>query len=268
MKTVLLLVHADAGQEARLQAALALVRALDGGLHCADVVAFPTLFQDPTGMAAGLILTRECQAAADNRRRLEARLTREGVSWTWRDMAGPVSDCLTREAILADLIVINTKRDDWRSTDPRGVASVLALKARAPVLAVPDAPRAFDPHGVAVVAWDGSPPAMAALRSATPLLALAAQVQILSVLPGADTPASGVVPAAAQRYLQRYDIEAKCVSWIDARPQDGLLAACAAASAAYCVMGAYGHGRLAEDLLGGVTRGMLDRSPIPLILHH
>jgi len=93
----------------------ALVRTLGGSLLCVDVVAFPTLLQEPTGMAAGLILTRERRAAPDNRRKLEARLTPEGVDWTWRDAAGPVDDCLTRDAILADPIVINTKRDDWRS---------------------------------------------------------------------------------------------------------------------------------------------------------
>lgn len=268
MKTVLLLVHADQGQEARLQVALALVRALGGDLLCVDVMAFPIFLQDPAGMAAGLILARQAQIAAGNRDRLVARLARERVNWTWRDESGSVSDCLSRQALLADLIVTNTKRDEWRSTDPRALAGVLALMAQIPVIAVPDTVRAFDPHGAAVVAWDGSAPAMAALRSATPLLALAAEVQIQTVLPAADAPAPGVASAAAQRYLQRHGVQSRCATRVDAQPQEGLLAACAAAGAAYCVMGAYGHGRLAEALLGGVTRGMLDRADLPLVLHH
>jgi hypothetical protein len=46
MKNVLLLVHDDAGQEARLQAALGIVRAVEGHLTCLDVIIYPMISAD------------------------------------------------------------------------------------------------------------------------------------------------------------------------------------------------------------------------------
>lgn len=265
MKSVLLLIHADVGQEARLRSALDLVRALQGHLVCLDVVAFPTLAGDVTGMAAGLILTRECHAAADNRRRLEDRLAREAVAWTWIDTAGGVADCLLREAGLADLIVVNCKRDHWLSTDPRAVAATLALKARCPVVATPDHAQGLDPTGPVVVAWDGSAPVMATLRAAVPLLTLSRQVRLVTV--GED---QGVAPEAAALYLERYGVTAQLDrrAALGEEPDAVLLRISTEDEAAYCLMGAFGHGRMSEDLFGGVTRRMLDAAALPLVLGH
>lgn len=265
MKSILLLIHADVGQEARLKAALDLVRALQGHLVCLDVVAFPTLASDVTGMAAGLILTKECHAAAENRRLLEERLARESIPWTWIDTAGDVADCLLREAGLADLIVVNCKRDHWLSTDSRAAAATLAQKARCPVVATPDQGRGLDPTGPVVVAWDGSAPVMATLRAATPLLKHSRQVRLVTVGEG-----QGVAPEAAALYLSRHGVAAEVTRCAASQrsPDIVLLRICAEDQAVYCLMGAYGHGRLSEDLFGGVTRRMLDAAALPLVLGH
>ncbi|EJL33013.1 universal stress family protein [Caulobacter sp. AP07] len=265
MKSVLLLIHADVGQEARLRTALDLVRALQGHLVCLEVVAFPTRARDVTGMAADLILTKECHAAADNRRLLEVRLAREDIVWTWIDTAGAVADCLLREAGLADLIVVNCKRDHWLSTDPRAAAATLALKARCPVVATPDHVRGLDPTGPVVVGWDGSAPIMATLRAAAPLLKLSRQVRLVTVGEG-----QGVGPEAAALYLERHGVavQVTCCAALGQDPDAVLLRICAEDKAVYCLIGAYGHGRLSEDLFGGVTRRMLDAAVLPLVLGH
>ncbi|CAN5118295.1 universal stress protein [soil metagenome] len=265
MKSVLLLIHADLGQEARLSAALDLVRALQGHLVCLDVVAFPTLAGDVTGMAAGLILTKECHLAAENRRLVEERLAREPIPWTWIDTAGDVADCLLREAGLADLVVVNCKRDHWMTIDSRAAAATLAQKARCPVVAIPDQGRGLDPTGPVVVAWDGSAPVMATLRAATPLLKFSRQVRLVTV--GED---EAVAPEAAALYLARHGVTAEVTRCVGSQqhPDVVLQRICGEDRAAYCLMGAYGHGRLSEDLFGGVTRRMLDAAALPLVLGH
>jgi len=265
MKTVLLFVHEDPGQEARLQAALDLVRALDGHLKCVDVTPIPTFAGDLDGVAAGLILVEERRVEAANRAALQLRLANEDTPWDWIDSLGHIADCVVHEAGLADLVVVNCKRDTFLDVEPRGIVSATVLTARCPVVAVPDDARGFDAGGHALVAWDGSEPVMTTLRAAVPLLRLAGSVTLFTVDDGSKP---GVPAEAAAAYLSRHDVHAVIERGAarDTRADKLILAACADQGASYCLMGAYSHGRTREDLFGGVTRGMLDAARLPLVL--
>jgi nucleotide-binding universal stress UspA family protein len=269
MKTVLLLVHEDPGQEARLQAALDITRALEGHLKCVDVTPLPLFVGDYDGGAQGLILMEERRAESTNRVALETRLAHEEASWDWIDSIGDMASCVLREAGLADLIVVNSKRDTFLAIDPRGVSSTLAADARCPIMAVPDNVRGLDVNGPVVIAWDGSEPVMATLRASAPLLKLASSVHLFSVEDGSRGPEA--VPAeAAAVYLSRHDIHAGVhrVKALGHTPDALILEECAARGARYCLMGAFGHGRMREELFGGVTRRMLDAAQLPLLLGH
>ena len=73
-----------------------------------------------------------------------------------------------------------------------------------------------------------------------------------------------------RNYLARYGVTAERHDW----PLDGdtvanaLIAAAASLEAEYIVLGAYGHSRLRETVLGGVTQDLITTSPVPLILAH
>ena len=264
MKNILLLVHDDAGQEARLQAALDLTRAFGGHLICLDVVQLPVAaaaaFDDPTPF----ILAAERAIEGDNMARLECRLTREDVLWEMRQVVGDFADSLADNAGLADLIVVSRKLDDLFSPDMRSVASSTVLKSGKPIVAVAEASRGFDVNGRALVAWDGSLPAMAALSAAVPLLRHASSVLLLEV--------EGLCPSSVEEgasYLSHYGIHPT----VRQSPKgDGAAAqiekTIQSDGAAYCVMGAYGHRRIREALFGGVTTHMLAHSTVPLFLAH
>ena len=108
MKNVLLLIHDDAGEEARFQAALDLVRATSGHLTCLDIVQIPTLVGTDYMMAdaqvALLADARDREAA--NRSRIEARLAVEDIAWDWADATGDIARLLEAKAELADIIVL------------------------------------------------------------------------------------------------------------------------------------------------------------------
>lgn len=269
MKTVLLLVHQDPGQEARLQAALDITRALEGHLKCVDVTPLPLFVGDYDGAAQGLILMEERKAESANRAALEIRLAYEQTSWDWIDSIGDMAGSVLREAGLADLIVANCKRDGFLAIDARGVSSTLTANARCPIMAVPDNVRGLDVNGPVVIAWDGSEPVMATLRASMPLLKLASSVLLFSVESGTSDPEA--VPAeAAAAYLSRHGVHASVlgVKATKHTPDALILEECAARGARYCLMGAFGHGRLREELFGGVTRRMLDAAQLPLLLGH
>ncbi len=169
MKNVLLLVHDDEGQEARLQAALDLTRALDGHLSCIDVALFPAMVGDiySPGIAEAMLLTDEREREGKNKTALEARLAHEDVSWDWTDVTGNFVDGVCDVAMLSDIIVLNRKLDQFPYPDMRDVASRILMHARAPIVAMPDDCKRLDLKR-ALIAWDGQASAAATLRACVP----------------------------------------------------------------------------------------------------
>lgn len=265
MKNILLLVHDDDGQEARFQAALDIVRALGGHLACIDVTPYPVVAGDAvTGFGETVVLLDERDSEAKNKAALTDRLSREDVSWSWADAMGEMADTVLEAADLADMIVLNRALDGYPLPNMRDIVGRIVARTNAPVLAVPETCERFA-FDRALVAWDGSPSAAAALRAAVPLLALASEVKLFAAVE--DETGTGVDPAAT--YLSRHGIHAETRSLDKAhRRADELIEReCAAWRADYVVMGAYGHGRLRETF-GGVTRRMLTDSKLPLLLAH
>lgn len=267
MKNILVFIHDDDGQEARLQVALDLVRGLRGHLTCVDVVAVPIFVGDYLGTGGdALLLADEKTRESHNASAIQARLAHEDTPYDWIDTTGDPASCVRQASKLADLIVVNRRLDGGWYPDMVEIAAELVLKSRKPVLAVPEGAHRLDVAGNAVIAWDGSDAAEAALRAAVPLLALAGSVTLLQIDDG-----SVKVPATeAAKYLARHDIR----SQVQIEPGHGRKVAdivgtvLASRDAAYLVMGGFDHARWVESVFGGVTRTMLDRSPVPVLLAH
>lgn len=180
---------------------------------------------------------------------------------------GDLAECLVAASGLADLIVIN-RQLDGAGPNMLAMAGQVAVKSGKPVVAVSEQCRTFDVGGHAMLAWDGSIAAMAALTAAIPLLALAGSVAIVEI---ENNGSNSMQEAAA--YLSRHDIHADVELVARSKVQPGgvgptLQAICTEQMASYCVIGAYGRSGLTEVLFGGVTRHMLSASFIPLVMVH
>jgi nucleotide-binding universal stress UspA family protein len=220
-------------------------------------------------MDADAMLSKDSRAREEaNYASIEQRLAREDVSWSMAGRVGDIASCIAEQVGLADLIVLNRSFDDFIGPDMLGITSKLVLKVRKPIVAVPEDLRRFNVATTAVVAWDGSQAAMAALTAAVPLLRLAGAVAIVEVVRS-----SGSSAQDAAAYLSRHDIhpELELISsdvTSTARIVDLIQSACRDKRAGYCVMGAYGHSRVLETMFGGVTRSMLKTSSVPLLIAH
>lgn len=270
MKTILLHIHEDSGQEARLRFALDIARVTGGHIACAQITPLEYFVgSDPFG---GMYAVKEVLAnlraqETVERTRIEAQLGREGVSWDWQQFDGNVVQTLVSQARLADAVVLSQPmRGGGPVAEPLPVVPEVAIHARAAVFSVPAEVRPFDASGPAMVAWNGSYEAAHAMRFALPLLRNAGSVHLVEVTDTAhDLPAT-----AAAAYLSRHGIAAQ----LRALPQSGrdtsrsLLNAAAEIGATHIVMGAYGHSRLRELILGGVTRDLLVQAQIPLLMAH
>jgi nucleotide-binding universal stress UspA family protein len=158
-----------------------------------------------------------------------------------------------------------------KADTPGSVAETVVFESGRPVIVMqpgPDAGKEVRLDTV-VVAWDGSRPAARALADAMPILALAKSIHILTILhekQGA-VPGLGIEPT---RHLKMHGIEAKA-SEIDAKGAaigTVLENFVTSLPADLLVMGAYGHSRAREFLLGGATRSVLAAPPVPVLLSH
>jgi len=120
-----------------------------------------------------------------------------------------------------------------------------------------------------VVAWDGSRSAARALADALPVLERASKVRIVTFLSEKKTAAAGLGTEAI-RHLKAHGIDALAEEVdVQGGPIGQALDACVARNQAdLLVMGAYGHSRLQEFILGGATEHVLHAPPCPVLLSH
>ena len=269
MRSILLHVYDDTGLESRMQAAFDLARTFDGHVTCLHSTPFEDYLRSDPLAAAYLpveVSTRMQRLNEAFQARIEERLRVEGVNWAWVHRDDLPSSSLARVSILSDVVVVIHAGPAVFKDEPRPLAAAVATQGRAPVLAVGEGLDCLKLDRPIVIAWNGSPEAAAAMRAALPLLGLARNVQLVEI----EKRITPYPPDLAARYLARHGIEAEIVQ---REPVDGSVGkaierAAFDIDAGMIVMGAYGHSRLREFLLGGVTRELLGECGLPLLLSH
>lgn len=269
MKTIMLHIHDDAEQTNRLAVALELVRLDMGHIACVQVTGFDGYGVEPFGQMFGVAAIVDTLHDQDRivRQAIEAQLRCENISWDWRCFDGPVVETLIAQSRLADVVVVSQPDGGQAAAaPPLSIIGDVVMHAGAPLLVVPTGVGRLEARGPAMLAWNGSAEAAHAMRAAVPLLRHAAAVHIVEVTDDhAGTPAS-----EAAAYLEHHAIACEVHQWPAKGRQTAaaLLHAITELDAAYLVMGAYGHSRLREMVLGGVTRALITRAQVPLLLVH
>jgi nucleotide-binding universal stress UspA family protein len=271
MKSILLHIDHDTALKARLQVALDIARASGGHITCLQAVSYEVFAPGDfygSAIAAAMPVIKE---AADNlRAETEAHLANEGVPWDWRFVYGIASERLLEHSPLADLVIVGPSEHGDIGRGPSAIAGDLVLRAPVPVLVVPGDATSFDVTAPVMVAWNGSAEAAHALRCAAPLLATARKVWLVSIGEAEGKPRFDFPALDGAEYLSRHGIECEVVEVPrgEAKIGDTLFSAAQMRDCGLMVMGAYGHSRLAEMLLGGVTRQMLSAPQMPVLLAH
>jgi nucleotide-binding universal stress UspA family protein len=269
MKTILLYASDDAGMESRLQAALDVARTFEAHISCVQVTPFDRfIMADPFGGVYALPTVMAAVRDAEDKHRaaIESRLRTEGASWDWSRYDGQPAQVIVERSRLCDLIVGSLNAPDGADDGPLSMVGDVVVHARPPVLAVPQSQRSVDCGGPAIVAWNGGAEAANALRLTLPIIRQAGSVHIVTVTEErTEFPATG-----ASEYLARHGVTSELHEWaLGARSVGAALSdAFFTLRGAYLVMGAYGHSRFAETILGGTTRELLRRGDIPLLLAH
>ncbi|MDB5473438.1 MAG: UspA [Devosia sp.] len=147
----------------------------------------------------------------------------------------------------------------------RAIAEDIMFGSGRPLITIPEAAEFSANLGCIAVAWDGSPTAARAVYDAMPLLVEADTVVIVNVAD--EKPLPNGTTERLDAYLRRHDIAPQKVDVNLGSRQIGAALQHAAAEhgAGLLVMGAYGHSRLREFVLGGATAGVLNEPAIPIL---
>ena len=271
-----ILVHVDYGPRCkdRIEAAIRLSRDFDAhlvGVHALTAQPLPGYVHAEGGVELARAYERTRIALAQQSESLFGN-TVEAAGYgkaEFRAAKEDAAEAITLNARYADLIVAGQPQ----SGDMTGVAADfiprVLLSAGRPLLMIPYAGTFTGAYQHALVAWNGSREATRAVTDAVPLLARAARVSIVVFNPAAH--AHGDVPGAdIALWLARHGVNAQVMQEQapDIDVGNLLLSRAADLDAQLIVMGGYGHSRLTELVLGGVTRTLLESMTVPVLMSH
>ncbi|WP_284260893.1 universal stress protein [Roseicyclus amphidinii] len=209
----------------------------------------------------------EIEAAA--RRILE----RSDISWGIDAMvaqSASVSGLVARRARFADLVILPKPYGEGQYADAPVMVEAAMFQGNAPVVVLAEGkPVPVKPRRV-VVAWNESAEAMASIRRALPLLQAAEEVSICIVAPERHSTESSDPGAELSRMLSRHGVSVEVAILAQTLPRVSEVIArhVADLDADLLVMGAYGHSRFREAILGGATRNMLEHARVPVFMAH
>jgi len=276
-RSLLVLLDRDPLYLARTQAAIRLARQFD----CHLVGVAPTGSIDlPVAMGAGSSLAEIATLAWDTVREQAAQAAhdfREQCRAAGLPSFEAVVDAadhapsLVRHAHCSDLAIL-TQADPASPAyrHARGMVEDVVLHSARPTLVLPYAGHVERIGRHVMVAWDDSRESARAVWDALPLLRIAERVQVVAWKEGTagDAPQLPQLDAV-HRWLRWHGVEADVrVEATGIAIAEAMLSRAADLGADLIVMGAYGHRRWTERVLGGATRGLLASMTMPVMMSH
>ncbi|WP_271949806.1 universal stress protein [Ruegeria faecimaris] len=218
-------------------------------------------------------LSRAKAEAEDTLHYAETYLNSSGVRWSAESGVAQIADIgrhVAHRARFSDLVILPQPYGKDRSVEAEPIVEAAMFEGHAPVLVIPENTTPFDKPGTVLVGWNESVEAMRAIRCALPFLIEADQVRIVVIDPPTHGPDRSDPGGLLSQMLSRHGVkcEIDVLSKTMSRVSDILNRHATDTETDMIVMGAYGHSRFREAILGGATRNMLEQSTVPVFMAH
>lgn len=200
-------------------------------------------------------------------------LGKSGVRWSAESGVAQIADLgrhVAHRARFSDLVVLPRPYGEGRGAEAEPIVEAAMFEGHAPVLVVPDNRAPMKQPRTALIGWNESVEAMRAIRLAMPFLRAAELVRIVVIDPPQHGPDRSDPGGLLSQMLSRHGVkvEIDVLSKTMTRVSDILNRHAADTDADMIVMGAYGHSRFREAILGGATRNMLEQATVPVFMAH
>jgi nucleotide-binding universal stress UspA family protein len=268
MKDVMTFIEAGVGSSSHLDAAAAIAKSQDALLTGVCSVGMRPI---PGYVAVELgadLLAQLVDGRREQARKLgeefRAAAARAGVGSAWLSEERDPMQTVLRHGRMADVVILRQAAPEEDGGSSEAGEIVIALGR--PVIQIPHAGFPGPIGRRILLAWNGSREATRAMHDAIPLLKTAEAVLAVAINPNAAEAAMEDLLA----HLRRHGVEAglRPLASTGGEITEALLDAAAEFAADFLVMGAYGHSRAREMLLGGATRGVLRQATLPVLFSH
>ncbi len=212
---------------------------------------------------------REAEAALNAAIGAQAPALRSSVESVVTQL-GALTDVVSARARYSDLVVLPLPYGKGRGVEDEAVTEAALFEGMAPVLVVPPGGITTAQPKRIVLAWNQSREALVAARRAMPFLKRAEMVQIVVVDPPTHGPERSDPGGQLCQLLVRHGVRAEVSVLARTLPRisEVLARQLRDVDADMLVMGAYGHSRFREAIMGGATRDMLENAQVPVFLAH
>jgi nucleotide-binding universal stress UspA family protein len=276
-KTLLVSLNEIERSDVLLDAALALARTHGAHLLGLYVIPAPTVYP-----AVGPYVVPEVfdgltrffeEQSRQMRSKFEASVSRGGLSGQWLELRalGPtLAESVSELGRTADLLLVSDVNREGRAGVEFEFLENVILGAGRPVMILPRSGEIRLEGGLIVCGYNGSKEAARAIDGALPLLSRSREAVLLWVDPPEGAGGASGSAGLMVDGLRRHDVQARFEGMESkgANPADAVLSEARGRGADIVVMGAYGHSRIREFVLGGATRHALSTIAIPLLMSH
>ena len=181
-----------------------------------------------------------------------------------------VTGLIARRSRFADLVILPKPYGPAKYSDAPVIVESAMFQGQAPVIVLAEGAAPTAAPKRVVIAWNESAEAMTAVRRALPILKTAALVDICIVAPERHASDTADPGAELSRMLSRHGVKVEVTILAQTLPRVSEVIArhVSDIEADMLVMGAYGHSRFREAILGGATRNMLEHATVPVLMAH
>jgi len=208
------------------------------------------------------------KAAADRFAQAAARAGVSAEPLTLSTSMAGAGEQFSRLARRFDLAVVGQAEPETNAIE-EVISEAALFESGRPIIIVPYIQKTPLKLERVMVCWDGGQQAARAVADAMPLLERAGRVEVIIVTDESGTE-DEIAGADMGQHLARHglNVEVKRMTMGDIDVADVLLSHAADIAADLIVMGGYGHSRLREFVLGGVTRSILGSMTVPVLMSH
>jgi nucleotide-binding universal stress UspA family protein len=218
-------------------------------------------------------LNRAQKESKDLEEQAIEHLRAAGIRWGTESGVAQIADLgrhVAARARFADLVVLPKPYGKDHGAELEPTIEAAMFEGQAPVLVIPDnTPPMATPKRISI-GWNESAEALVAVRAALPFLHQADAVRVVVIDPPTHGPHRSDPGGLLSQFLSRHGVrvEIDVLSKTLPRVSDVLLRHAKDTECDMVVMGAYGHSRFREAILGGATRNMLEQADIPVFMAH
>lgn len=272
IKDLLVLCDASEANSYRVETTFSLAKVFDAhvtGIHLVPYPMIPVYGPVFPPYSAALQL----EVAENDTKLLESSFIEMGtdmnVPCTWKIMEGINIDYVIDNARYADLVVTSQYYSRYGELGPQRLNDFFTVRLGRPLMVIPDLKKTHPLPNNVIIAWNESHEATRAVHDAIPLLSCAENIQVVSVSKNEkEEKACMIYCDDLREHLAHHGIQVEVISpkKSDKGTGNTILESALEFNADLIVMGAYGHSRFKEIILGGVTKYLLDHATIPILL--